>query len=178
MKTYRGFIYTWFKGIECASLLYGDSDRKIVYIMSPRTSCSVSFQFYLKSLNDKLLTDALEYNDFVHRYRSDVHNKYLPKKTIEELMNENYTFVKFVVNPYQRAVSSFRMIFDDKDNKEKYDLTINLNNITSVHHSNRQTEETNISLCNIPRRDINRYLPKNNRKLIEHYYKDDITNDF
>lgn len=239
MQTYGGFKYSWFKGVASNSLLYGDSNRKIAYIMSPRAGCSVSFKFYLKSLNDKLLTDASEYNDFVHSYRCDVLDKHLPKKTIEELMNENYTFVKFVVNPYQRAVSSFRMIFDDKDNKEKYDLTfnnfytnliqnkkmelyssndlfhckpqylkfeekinpiiyridfdkgkdlnvngliINLNNITSVHHLDRKSKETKIPLCNIPRRDINIYLPKkynvlyneNNRKLIEHYYKDDI----
>ena len=238
METYGGFKYSWFKDINHNSLLYGDSNRKIAYIMSPRAGCSVSFKFYLKSLNDKLLNDALEYNDFVHCYRTEIFTKHLPQKTIEELIDENYTFVKFVVNPYQRAVSSFRMLFGELENP-KYDLTfnqyyinliqnknmelysnkelshcqpqylkfeekvnpiiyridfdkgkdlevngliINLNNISSVHHSNRENKETNIPLCNIPRREINTFLPKkynvlyneNNRKLIENYYRDDI----
>jgi len=238
METYGGFKYSWFKDVDHDSLLYGDSKRKIAYIMSPRAGCSISFKFYLKSLNEKLLNDAMNYNDFVHSYRTEIFTKHLPIKTIKELIDENYTFVKFVVNPYQRAVSSFRMLFGELENP-KYDLTfnqyyinliqnknmelysrkelvhckpqylkfeekvnpiiyridfdkgkdlevnglfINLNNISSVHHSNRQSEETNISLCNIPRREINTFLPKkynvlyneNNRKLIENYYKDDI----
>ena len=240
IKNSGAFRYSWFDGVEHNSLLYGDSKRKIAYIMNPRAGCSVCFQFYLNSINPQLLKHANDYNSFIHAYREDILQKHIVKKKINDLINENYKFIKFVVNPYQRAVSSFRMIFNcNNKNCKKYDLTfnefyrnllnkqnlhlfdhneishtrpqyikyeekvkpiiyridkdknktinvnglnINLNSLISPHHSKRNNETTNQKLHDIPRRDINKYLPKKynkiytplNKILIDKYYKDDI----
>ena len=122
MDKFGGFKYMWFNDNNKHSLLYGDSNRKIAYIMTPRAGCSISFKFYLNSLDSTLLEKSNKYNNFVHKYRIDIFDKNIKYIKIEQLIKENFKFIKFVVNPFQRAVSSFAMInINDLDNI-KYNL--------------------------------------------------------
>ena len=122
MDKFGGFRYQWFNNNNKHSLLYGDSNRKIAYIMTPRAGCSVSFKFYLDSLDSTLLEKAIKYNNFIHHYRIEVFDKNIKIVKIEQLIKENYKFIKFVINPFQRAVSSFALINAKDINNIKYDL--------------------------------------------------------
>jgi len=85
---------------------YADNKNKICITFTPRGGCSISFQLYLDLLG--LLNDALNYNPFVHYYRGDIFEKHVVYCDINQLVNDGYTFIKFIMNPYIRAVSIFR----------------------------------------------------------------------
>lgn len=88
-----------------STYIYGDVRSKTCFLFTPRSGCSTAFQAYLDYLG--LLHDALEVDNFIHRYRYNIFNKYISNKSINDLVKENYTFVKFIINPYIRAVGSF-----------------------------------------------------------------------
>jgi hypothetical protein len=88
-------------------LFYCDNENKICITFSPRGGCSISFQQYLDLIG--LLKDGLEYNSFIHNYRTNIFHpniKYIP---INELIKQQFTFIKFIINPYIRAVSIYRI---------------------------------------------------------------------
>ena len=87
-------------------MCYVDTLNKICFSFTPRGGCSISFQLYLDLLG--LLNDGLKYNSFIHIYRMDLFNKNIPFLDIEYLIKEKYLFIKFIMNPYIRAVSVFR----------------------------------------------------------------------
>ena len=86
-------------------LLYGDEKNKLCIGFSPRAGCSISFQCYLDLFG--LLPEALKFNSFIHKYRTQVFNRRIKTKNINTL--KNYTFIKFIMNPYIRAVSIYRL---------------------------------------------------------------------
>ena len=73
---------------------------------TPRGGCSTSFQQYLDLFG--LLNDGLTYDPFIHYYRCDIFDKNTCYCDINKLVGDGYTFVKFVINPYIRAVSIYR----------------------------------------------------------------------
>jgi len=81
-------------------------DNKICITFTPRGGCSISMLQYLDLVG--LLEDALHYNSFVHLYRCKIFQNNIPYCKIDKLKSENYTFVKFIINPYIRAVTIFR----------------------------------------------------------------------
>jgi len=88
-----------------SKLWYTDDINKICLTFSPRGGCSVSFKQYLDLVG--LLADGEAYQPFIHKYRMEIflpHVQYFP---IEQLINQQYTFIKFVMNPYIRAVSIY-----------------------------------------------------------------------
>lgn len=87
-------------------LWYVDKLNKLCFTFTPRGGCSISFQCYLDLLG--LLKDGLEYNSFIHKYRSEVFNKNIQTIPLNKLSKEGYLFIKFIINPYIRAVSIFR----------------------------------------------------------------------
>ena len=98
--------YTIYGNHIYSNLWYTDNKNKVCITFTPRGGCSVSFQQYL-DLNN-LLNDGLNYNDFIHWYRIHIFIPNITYKNINELINEKYTFIKFIINPYIRAVSIFR----------------------------------------------------------------------
>ena len=88
------------------NLWYGDVKNKICISFTPRGGCSISFQQYLDLVG--LLNDGLNYDPFIHKYRCDVLDPNLITYNINDLVNEKYTFIKFIMNPYIRAVSIYR----------------------------------------------------------------------
>ena len=55
-----------------------------------------------------MLEDGLNYNAFIHNYRCEVFIPNITYKNIDDLIKEKYTFIKFIMNPYIRAVSVYR----------------------------------------------------------------------
>jgi hypothetical protein len=89
-----------------SNLWYCDKKNNICITFTPRGGCSISFQQYLDLID--LLNDGLSYNPFIHTYRNDVFHPNMDFCDIHQLINEKYTFVKFIMNPYIRAVSIYR----------------------------------------------------------------------
>jgi hypothetical protein len=87
------------------NLFYCDNENKICISFTPRGGCSVSFQQYLDLVG--LLKDGLCYNPFIHVYRC-IFDKNISYININTLIEQQFTFVKFIMNPYIRAVSIFR----------------------------------------------------------------------
>ena len=87
-----------------SNLWYVDNKNKLCITFTPRGGCSITVMQYLDLIG--LLSDGLNFAPFIHEYRSfKLFHKYI---NIDELISEKYTFVKFIMNPYIRAVSSYR----------------------------------------------------------------------
>jgi len=90
------------------NLIYGDTKNKVCFMFSPRAGCTIVFQCYLDLLG--LLVDGInryEQSD-IHNYRSYIFNPNVPVLPIQQLIDKQYTFIKFIMNPYIRAVSIYR----------------------------------------------------------------------
>ena len=89
-----------------SDMWYVCNKNKICFTFTPRGGCSISFQQFL-DLNN-LLNDGLSYNNFIHYYRLEIMLPNSKVCNIDELVEQKYTFVKFIMNPYIRAVSIYR----------------------------------------------------------------------
>ncbi len=89
-------------------LIYGDHLNKICFLFSPRAGCTIVFQSYLDLIG--LLKDGLNMYDQsqIHHYRCCTFVPNVPQIPIQQLIDEKYMFIKFIMNPYIRAVSIFR----------------------------------------------------------------------
>lgn len=79
---------------------------KYVLLLHQGGGCSVAFQQFL-DLNG-LLDDAIKYKSWLHDYRTEILDPNIKKCNINTLILHNYTFIKFIINPYIRAVSIYR----------------------------------------------------------------------
>jgi len=110
-RKYNQISRTKFGEHGYSKLWYVDNVNKVCITFSPRGGCSVAFKQYLDLVG--LLEDGEAYRPFVHKrpfvhqYRLDIFNKHVRNIPIERLINQNYTFIKFIMNPYLRAVSIF-----------------------------------------------------------------------
>jgi len=89
-----------------SDLWYVDTKNKIGITFTPRGGCSISFQQYLDLVG--LLEDGLNYHPFIHTYRMNLFIQNIPSIPIDELINQKYLFIKCIMNPYIRTVSTFR----------------------------------------------------------------------
>jgi hypothetical protein len=103
----KNLYYTTFSDSIYNNLWYVDSKNKICITFTPRGGCSISFQQYLDLVD--LLKDGLNYSNFIQKYRNDLFEKCINYIEINELIKENYIFIKFIMNPYIRAVSIYRV---------------------------------------------------------------------
>jgi hypothetical protein len=87
-------------------LFYCDNENKICISFTPRSGCSIAFQQYLDLVG--LLKDGLDYEPFIHLYRCKIFHPNVKDINIDELIKQQFTFVKFIMNPYIRTVSIFR----------------------------------------------------------------------
>jgi hypothetical protein len=88
-----------------SNLWYCDDKNKICITFTPRGGCSISFKCYLVLICK--LEEGEKYNDFIHCYRCDIFDSNLKHHNIEYLIEQKYTFIKFIMNPYIRAVSVY-----------------------------------------------------------------------
>jgi len=96
--TYGNSIYS--------NLWYCDSKNKLCITFTPRGGCSISFQQYLDVVG--LLDEGLQYNSFIHEYRCLIMDKHIKNEPIKTVIDNKYTIIKFIINPYIRAVSVWR----------------------------------------------------------------------
>lgn len=85
---------------------YVDKLNKIVFFYSLRAANTSVFREYLILTN--LLEDANKYSRWLHDIKKVIEPQveHIP---IKDLKNMNYTIIKFITNPYIRAVSSFNI---------------------------------------------------------------------
>jgi len=106
----KDIYYTHYGNSIYSDLWYCDNKNKICITFTPRGGCTISFQQFLDLVG--LLDDCLKYGITnpikIHGYRIDIILQNSIKKNIDELIKNNYTFIKFIMNPYIRAVSIFR----------------------------------------------------------------------
>lgn len=88
------------------NMFYLDMKNKVCFSFTPRGGCSVAFQAFLDLVG--LLNEGLAYDSFIHNYRINVLDKLIQNYNINYLISLNYKFIKFITNPYIRAVSIFR----------------------------------------------------------------------
>lgn len=86
---------------------YADLENKLVFNFSPRAGCSSCFKIFLDLTN--LLKEGEKYNSFIHHYRLDVIDKNVLITDIDKFLQSNFKFIKFITNPFKRAVSIFRL---------------------------------------------------------------------
>ncbi len=85
---------------------YGNSDKNICFLWSPRAGCSITFKCYLDMAG--LLDDAEKYSDWIHDYKTYIFINNIPEININELSKKTCNIIKTLVNPYSRAVSIWR----------------------------------------------------------------------
>ena len=87
--------------------LYGDRNKKICFLWSPRGGCSITFKCFLDMIG--LLDDAEKYSNWIHNYRMEIMWPNISYISIPDLKKNNYHIIKIIVNPYSRAVSIWRV---------------------------------------------------------------------
>lgn len=81
------------------TLLIND-EKKIIFDYSPKSNCTVVCKMFFKYID--LLDTALQYSGWIHDYEQQIYNK---KQSIKP--NTKYLKIKFIRNPYDRAISSY-----------------------------------------------------------------------
>ena len=92
--------------------LYGDRNKKVCFLWSPRGGCSITFKCFLDMIG--LLDDAEKYSNWIHNYRMEIMLPNISCISILDLKKNNYHIIKTIVNPYSRAVSIW--IFQESHN--------------------------------------------------------------
>jgi hypothetical protein len=87
--------------------IYGDTERKIAFMWSPRGGCSVTLKCFLQMMG--LLEDAEKYSTWIHDYKVDLYTPNVPIISIPEMKKRGFHIIKTIVNPYSRAVSIWRV---------------------------------------------------------------------
>lgn len=127
--------YTKYGNSMYSELWYCDNKNKICITFSPRAGCSIAFQQFLDLVG--LLNDGLKYNNYghIHAYRIDFMHKYIKNVNINDLINKQYTFIKFIINPYIRAISIYRC-FDSHNLSFREHLKQIINNKINYYSDN------------------------------------------
>lgn len=95
---------------------YVDLKNKLVFSFSARSGCTVAFQQFLDLVG--LLEDAKNYSPiWIHHYRTNIIDRYANLIDVNLLKNENFIFIKFIMNAYRRCVSIYN-IHHEKSNKK------------------------------------------------------------
>ena len=131
----KNVSYTKFGNSIYSNLWYVDDLNKICITFTPRGGCSVSFQQYLYLVG--LLDDALNYDSFIHNYRCEIFNKTIFFKDINWLIDNKYIFIKFIMNPYIRAVSIFRVQTSHNLSFREYLKELNGNKINYFNNNDK-----------------------------------------
>jgi hypothetical protein len=85
---------------------YGDIDKNICFLWSPRAGCSITLKCFLDMVG--LLDDAENYSNWIHDYKMYIFIQNVPEININELSKKKCNIIKTLVNPYSRAVSTWR----------------------------------------------------------------------
>ncbi len=78
---------------------------KFIIDWTPKAGCTVVCKMIFEKLN--ILNEALQYHHFIHRYRKAFYYNKYGRVTNKMLKNKKTIKIKFVRNPYDRAVSCY-----------------------------------------------------------------------
>lgn len=126
---------------EYSDLWYTDNKNKICMTFTPKAGCSTSFQQYLDLVG--LLEDGLKFsgNNIIHHYRCNLFIYHICFTPLDELINQKYTFIKFIINPYIRAVSVFNAVSDNQLTFRQFLKQIINGNEFSYHYKYHMQEQ-------------------------------------
>ena len=81
-------------------------EKKLCLFFTPKAGCTFATKWFF--YQQGILDNALAYNPFVHDYRRDVYIKNKSyKNERKHIFSDDYTRIKLVRSPFQRAVSSY-----------------------------------------------------------------------
>ena len=118
-----------------SNLWYVCNNNNLCMTFTPRGGCSISFQQFL-DLNN-LLNEGLSYNSFIHIYRCEIIDKTVKYCDINTLINKGYTFIKFIMNPYIRAVSIYRAHTSHNLTFRQFLQDLNNNNVDYLNDNDK-----------------------------------------
>lgn len=84
------------------------NNKKIVADWTPKAGCTIAMKMLFTYMN--VLEEALEYKyprKWVHDFRQDVYYERFGRVTEKHMKSSDYVKLKFVRNPFNRAVSSY-----------------------------------------------------------------------
>jgi hypothetical protein len=86
-----------------------------------------------------ILEEAIAYNNWIHSYRCDIFYPNTPEIDIDNVLENKVQIIKFVLNPYIRAISIYRAQsshnYSFRDYLKKLNnKTIQLNPSDNYHH--------------------------------------------
>lgn len=90
--------------INTLPLIY--PEKKICLFLNEKAGCTFATNWFF--YQQGILEDALDYHFWIHNYRYDVYYKQnVYKSSLKTILSDEYTRIKLVRSPYQRAVSSY-----------------------------------------------------------------------
>ena len=108
------------------------NNQKILIDWTPKSGCTTVCKMVFKKLG--ILNEALNHSSWIHNYRGNIFYKKYGTVNKNELLNgkyNNFLILKFVRNPYSRAVSSYIHAM-----KTKLHNLVGSNNISFIHFLN------------------------------------------
>ena len=149
-----------------SELSYVNTLYKFVISFTPRGGCSSVFKAYLDSIG--LLNDAELYHQFIHGYRTDILNPNINYIDINKLKQNNYTFIKFIMNPYIRAVSIFRI--QNSHNLSFRQYLIELINNKINYFNDNDKFHYHQQYINGEEKYVNKYIKIDNNETYTYYH--------
>lgn len=90
-----------------------DPDNKIVMIFTPRAACTLSCNVFFEHMG---LRESFDKDVWIHKYRQS----YRPWADDNIFVSPEFTKIKFIRNPYKRAVSSYLYAMIDYPQERKF----------------------------------------------------------
>lgn len=126
-------------------------DKKICLFVNEKAGCTFATKWFF--FQQGILDEALAYNEWIHRYRYDVYYKsdhY--RSSFLSIFSNNFTRIKLVRSPYQRAVSSYihaiRTKYANRELAEFLGRVIDIDNTFSFEEYLAYLEQTGVRKCN------------------------------
>lgn len=130
------------------------SDLKFLIGWSPKAGCTIICKIFFEYMDE--LEKALQYSPWIHDYRQKYYYEKYGRVKSSHIFSNNYTKIKFVRNPYSRAVSSYIHVmktpliktFNNQD-MSFYSFLLNIKNNTYSSNSHYNLQITKIELSNV-----------------------------
>ena len=136
-------------GLKTLPLIY--PEKKICLFINEKSGCTFATKWLFFQLG--ILDEALEYDKWIHRYRYDIYyrtDNY--RLNFLSVYSNQYTRLKLVRSPYQRAVSSYihalRTSYDIQELSRFLGRKIDNNNTFTFEEFVAYLEKTGVRNCN------------------------------
>ena len=136
-------------GIKTLPLIY--PDKKICLFVNEKSGCTFATKWLFFHLG--ILDEAMEYDNWIHKYRYDIYYKQdRYRLNFISIFSNKYTRMKLVRSPYQRAVSSYihaiRTRYATQELSRFLDREVNDENTFTFEEFVAYLEKTGVRKCN------------------------------